>query len=138
MKKVIIYIMLDKYIFIKTVHKVISSQNSPEKNVLHRCGSSFMRFMKDDIALFLTNCIFRFRHCLRWYLGLGSVWPYPVYFQSVFVFWRICRIQSSLFSLIRMVLILDGNSEHVAHAWRIVGLRFVTVLDLIKCLKQLN
>ena len=42
-----------------------------------------------------------------------------------------------------MVLILDGNSEHVTHAWRKVGLseeqtRFVTALVIIKCLKQIK
>ena len=41
-----------------------------------------------------------------------------------------------------MFLVLDGNSEHVAHASRKIGLsrekknRFVAALDLIKCLKQ--
>ena len=41
-----------------------------------------------------------------------------------------------------ILLILDGNSEHVAHALRKIGLfgekkhRFVTSLDLIKCLKR--
>ena len=33
-----------------------------------------------------------------------------------------------------MVLILDGNSDHVAHASRKIDL---TALDLIKCLKQI-
>ena len=43
-----------------------------------------------------------------------------------------------------MVLILDGNSEHVAHAWRKMGpfggknIRFVTARDLIKCLEYIK
>ena len=38
-----------------------------------------------------------------------------------------------------MVLILDGNSEHVKHAWKKIGLsgekksEFIADLDLIKC-----
>ena len=43
-----------------------------------------------------------------------------------------------------MVLILDGNSESVAHAIRKIcvfgekKMRFMTALDLIKCLKQIK
>ena len=43
-----------------------------------------------------------------------------------------------------MVLILDGNSEHVAHALNEIGLfgekqiRFVTALDLNKCFEYQN
>ena len=44
-----------------------------------------------------------------------------------------------------MVLIIDGYSEHVAQARRKIGLygeekkiRFVTVLDLNKCLSQIG
>ena len=43
-----------------------------------------------------------------------------------------------------MVLILDGNSEHVAHAKRKIGLfgekkkRFEATLDLIEGLKQVK
>ena len=43
-----------------------------------------------------------------------------------------------------MVLILDGNSEHVAHVCRKIGLfgekknRFVAALDLIKYLNRSN
>ena len=43
-----------------------------------------------------------------------------------------------------MVLTLDGNSDHVAHARRKIGLfgekklRFVFALDLIKCLKEIE
>ena len=39
-----------------------------------------------------------------------------------------------------MVLILDGNLLHVAHAWKKVGknARFVTALDVIKCLEQVE
>ena len=42
------------------------------------------------------------------------------------------------------LLILDGNSEHVAYAYRKRGLledekiRFVTVLNLIKCIEQMK
>ena len=40
-----------------------------------------------------------------------------------------------------MVLVLDGNLEHVA--WRKIGIfggkiQFVNALDLIKCLKQVS
>ena len=40
--------------------------------------------------------------------------------------------------------ILDGNSEHVAHVGRKIGLfgekeiKFLTALELIKCLKQIK
>ena len=42
-----------------------------------------------------------------------------------------------------MVLILDGNSEHVAHALRKIRLldnniRVVTVLELIECLNHIK
>ena len=42
-----------------------------------------------------------------------------------------------------MVLILDGNSEHVAHAWMKTGLYWNKILpeaalNLIKCLKQIK
>ena len=43
-----------------------------------------------------------------------------------------------------MVLMLDGNSEHVPHARIKISLSgekkilFVTALDLIKCLKQIK
>ena len=41
-----------------------------------------------------------------------------------------------------MVLILDGNSEHVAQPLRQLGLfgenKFLTAIDLIKCLKQIK
>ena len=43
-----------------------------------------------------------------------------------------------------MVLILDGNTEHVAHVWRKIGLfeqkniLFVTAFDLIKCLEHVK
>ena len=43
-----------------------------------------------------------------------------------------------------MVLTLDGNSEHVAHAWKKWvfpkrhKIRFVTTLNLIKCLKHIK
>ena len=43
-----------------------------------------------------------------------------------------------------VVLIVDGNLEHDAHAWSEIGLfgekriRIVTVLGLIKCLTQLK
>ena len=42
-----------------------------------------------------------------------------------------------------MVLILDGNSEHVVHALRRISLflgkkQFVTALDLLKYRKQIN
>ena len=48
------------------------------------------------------------------------------------------------FLLFFMVLILDGNSELVARmkekkeAFRILNIRFVTTLDLIKCLKHIK
>ena len=43
-----------------------------------------------------------------------------------------------------MILILDGNSEYAAHAYRKIGLlrekntRFVTALEPIKSLKQMK
>jgi len=46
-------------------------------------------------------------------------------------FWTLSLLKS-----LNMVLMVDGNSEHVAHAWRKIGLfeenknRFVTALDL--------
>ena len=49
------------------------------------------------------------------------------------------RSPGTLISSQIMVLIFDGNSEYVAHAWRKIGLfekniRFVTALNLIKCI----
>ena len=42
-----------------------------------------------------------------------------------------------------MVLIIDGNSEYVVHAWKKIGLfgekkGYVFALILIKCLKQMK
>ena len=43
-----------------------------------------------------------------------------------------------------MVLVIDGNSNHVVLAWRKMGLfgekkiRYVTIFDLIKCLKPIK
>ena len=38
-----------------------------------------------------------------------------------------------------MVPILDGNSQHIVNAGKLgLEIRFVTVLDLIKCLKQIK
>ena len=64
-----------------------------------------------------------------------SFWS-PKCFKCIF---RIFIQFSGLF----MVLILDGISEHVAHAWRKIGLlskntRFVTAIGLIKCLEQVE
>ena len=45
--------------------------------------------------------------------------------------------------ILYMVLILDGNSEHVEHVLGKIGLfgkkiQFVTALDLSRCLKQIK
>ena len=43
-----------------------------------------------------------------------------------------------------MILILDGNSEHIAHACSKIGhfgekkIRFATAFDLIKCPEQIT
>ena len=57
----------------------------------------------------------------------------------IFAFVATCQSLSSGY----MVLILNGTSEHVACAWRFIGIfgeknRFVTALDLIKCIEQIK
>ena len=56
--------------------------------------------------------------------------------QSVVLLLCTYWVKSSI--LCNMVLILDSNSEHVACAWKKDKIRFVTSLDLTKCLKQIK
>ena len=55
----------------------------------------------------------------------------------------LCVYRSFLLTWQPWVLRSDGNSEHVAHPWRRTGhfgkkIKYVTGLDLFKCLKQIK
>ena len=91
------------------------------------------------VCLCVPGCMFvglSFFHCFRDSLSLFRNWALGLSLDRT--------ERGMVFMVFNLVLLLDGNSEHVAHALRTMilfwskNIRFLITLDLIKYLKQVT